>query len=142
MSPTEGGGQTPPKKKRAYTKRRPKFTEDKIEKAIRATAGIYKYAAQRLKCSPTTVKSYVVASERLTKARDEALDEILDLTEHKLFQKVRAGNVACMLFLLKCKAKDRGYVERQEVTGAAGGPLSYTLTELDELKKNAEQNEE
>jgi hypothetical protein len=36
---------------------------------------------------------------------------------------IKAGNVTAIIFYLKTQAKDRGYVERQELTGADGGKL-------------------
>lgn len=56
------------------------------------------------------------------KKLDEALTEIeeslLDFAESKLLEKVQEGDNTCLIFYLKTKGKDRGYVERidQNVT--------------------------
>jgi len=47
----------------------------------------------------------------------------LDLAEMKLLTAIREGKTAELLFYLKTKGKSRGYVERQEITGAQGQKL-------------------
>ena len=47
----------------------------------------------------------------------------LDLAEMKLLNAIREGKTAELLFYLKTKGKKRGYVERQEITGAEGQKL-------------------
>lgn len=47
----------------------------------------------------------------------------LDLAEMKLLNAIREGKTAELLFYLKTKGKQRGYVERQEITGAEGQKL-------------------
>lgn len=47
----------------------------------------------------------------------------LDLAEMKLLSAIREGKTAELLFYLKTKGKQRGYVERQEITGAEGQKL-------------------
>ncbi len=47
----------------------------------------------------------------------------LDLAEMKLLNAIREGKTAELLFYLKTKGKHRGYVERQEITGAEGQKL-------------------
>ncbi len=44
---------------------------------------------------------------------------LIDLAEGKLYSKINEGNMTAIIFYLKCKAKDRGYIERGqiEVTG-------------------------
>ena len=48
---------------------------------------------------------------------------VLDFAEAKLFEHIDNDNVPSLLFFLKCRGKERGYVERQEVTGKDGEAL-------------------
>ena len=54
---------------------------------------------------------------------DECHEFRKDIAEQKLNSLINDKNPAAVFFFLKCKAKDRGYVERQEVTGADGGAI-------------------
>jgi hypothetical protein len=40
---------------------------------------------------------------------------------------IDAENVAAIIFYLKTQCKDRGYVERQEITGADAGPITIKV---------------
>ena len=46
----------------------------------------------------------------------------LDFAESQLHKQIQDGNTAATIFYLKTKGKRRGYIERQEITGAEGLP--------------------
>ena len=54
---------------------------------------------------------------------DEERETLIDFAENQLFQQVKDGNITAIIFTLKTIGKSRGYVERQEVTGAEGGAV-------------------
>lgn len=58
------------------------------------------------------------------KAAVHSIDDIaIDFAESQLHQQIKNGEVSSTIFFLKTKGKKRGYVERQEITGAEGGPV-------------------
>jgi hypothetical protein len=64
----------------------------------------------------------------------EATEQDLDYTESQLKKNIKAGKEASIFFHLKCKGKKRGWVERQEVTGADGVPLGSGVSEEEERR--------
>jgi hypothetical protein len=52
---------------------------------------------------------------------DEIQEAMLDLVEAKLREKVNEGNMTAIIFYLKTKGKQRGYVERSEQTAPMVG---------------------
>lgn len=58
----------------------------------------------------------------------EKVEDIMELqkdfAEALILKKMKDGDTAMIIFYAKTKMKDRGYVERQEVTGADGRPFS------------------
>jgi hypothetical protein len=54
---------------------------------------------------------------------NEVQQIVLDFAEDKLFEHIGNDNVPSLIFFLKCRGKERGYVERQEITGKDGQEL-------------------
>ena len=105
-----------------------KFTEKQVEDALRATGGFITYAAKQLGCHYVTVLQYLKNSEYLRKVRHEIDMSYLDLTEVELIKKVKSGDLGAICFYLKCKGKNRGYVERYEHGGVDGEAIKITVT--------------
>lgn len=100
-----------------------KFTAEQVAEALRAAGGLVTVTADRLGCTPLTVRHYMQKCPTVRQAWEDASDRILDFGESKLIERVREGEGWAICFLLKTKGRKRGYVERQEVTGADGGPI-------------------
>jgi hypothetical protein len=64
----------------------------------------------------------------------EMTERDLDYTESQLKKNIKAGKEASIFFHLKCKGKKRGWVERQEVTGADGVPLHGAVSDEEERR--------
>lgn len=58
-----------------------------------------------------------------TEAVDNVEEFAIDQVENSLMKKIREGDTASIIFFLKCRAKSRGYIERQELSGPNGGPI-------------------
>jgi len=57
----------------------------------------------------------------------DAFEAVLDNVESKLLSKINDGDVTSLIFFLKTRGKKRGYVERQEITGANGEGLDVRI---------------
>ena len=51
---------------------------------------------------------------KLVEALNEVDESLLDFAESKLMKKIDEDDTTCILFYLRTKGKDRGYVERVE----------------------------
>lgn len=111
-----------------------RVTDASIEKGLQATGGFISLAAQRLGCSTRTIQRRLASSARLQEALREISDKKLDLAEASLIKAIDRGESWAVCFFLKCKGKERGYVERQEVTGANGGPLITHETNMSDAE--------
>ena len=103
--------------------RHEKFTVATVEAALRKNKGMVARAARALRCTPQTVRNYLKRHPTLAQVVAEERELIVDTAELKLHEAVRRSEAWAICFCLKCLAKDRGYVERQEQTGAGGQPL-------------------
>jgi len=55
---------------------------------------------------------------------EDVVEAVIDTVESALYKGILEGNVTAQIFFLKCRAKHRGYVERQEITGPDGAALN------------------
>ena len=100
-----------------------KLTVDKVNGLIDEMMGNVSMVARTLNVSRTTLYNYINSHATVKQALDEARDKMIDNVESKLYSKALDGDTASMIFFLKTQGKHRGYVERQEVTGADGGAV-------------------
>ena len=112
------------------------YTADQVIKALQDAAGYVSKAASILGCSSQTVYNYKNKFVTVADAWDAIREARHDFVENKLHEQISKGNVTAIIFYLKTQAKQRGYVERQEVTGAKGQALrikflDYGLNEDD-----------
>lgn len=94
-----------------------------IREALTAAKGNKKMAAEMLGCSRTALHYHIVANPDLQTVVDECRAGRLDIAEDILYSAVLRGEFPAVRFFLMTQGKDRGYTERQEVTGAEGGNI-------------------
>jgi hypothetical protein len=104
-----------------------RFTEKQVVEAILLNKGLIYNTAQSLGCTRQTVYDYRDKYESVRQAIEDARYQILDVAEDRLFKAVESGEPWAIPFMLRTIGKSRGYVERQEVTGDQGGPVSITI---------------
>ena len=100
-----------------------KLTVDKVNGLIDEMMGNVSMVARTLNVSRTTLYNYINSHATVKQALDEAREKMVDNVESKLYSKALDGDTTSMIFFLKTQGKHRGYVERQEVTGADGGAI-------------------
>ncbi len=94
--------------------------------ALEKSLGVVTTACKQVGIGRTTFYEYYKEPE-FKKQVDSIQDIALDFAESQLHQQIQGGNTAATIFLLKTKGKKRGYVERQEITGAEGLPTNVTV---------------
>jgi replication-associated recombination protein RarA len=99
--------------------------------ALRKGNGYVSQAAAVLKCSSQTVYNYADRHPTIRAEWDDIREARHDFVENALHKSIRDGNVTAQIFYLKTQAKHRGYVERQEVTGADGADLTIRIKYAD-----------
>ncbi len=98
-------------------------SEERLCEALRLNRGIPAYAATALGVSRQAVWQYMKKRPHLIEFAADLKETQVDISEAKLFQAIDKGDVRAIIFHLRTIGKDRGYVERTEVTGENGGAL-------------------
>lgn len=84
-------------------------------KALEGELGIVSKAAKKAKIDRGTHYKWIREDNEYREAVEELNDVVLDFAEEHLYDRIKDGSDACTLFLLKCRGKKRGYIEREEV---------------------------
>lgn len=96
-------------------------------KAIKESNGFVTQAAAMLGISRVQLYNIINAHPTVKEALVDAREVMKDYAESKLFSNIKEGKEASVFFYLKTQAKDRGYIERQEVTGADGEAITIRV---------------
>ena len=96
-----------------------------VEDAIRKAAGNVTAAARGLGINRTSLHARIARSPALQQVLQEERESLVDMAESALRAEVLDRNMTAVIWTLKAspEAKRRGWGERQEVTGADGGPV-------------------
>lgn len=95
---------------------------------LRMAGGNVSIAAKRLGLHRATLHRDINNDAIVTEGWAEGRNSRADMAESQLDKNILAGKEASLIFYLKTQCKDRGYVERQELTGAEGDPLDMNVT--------------
>jgi hypothetical protein len=94
-------------------------------KALEESRGLIAPAARALGCSRDTIRTYLEEYTAVAQAKLDQHEAVKDMAENALYAAILRGEAWAICFYLKCMAKDRGYVERAELTGGNGAPVKF-----------------
>ena len=108
-----------------------RVTNTRMLEAVKKNGGAVYLAARELGCSPNTIYNRMKKTPALKQAVEDARGEVVDYAEQKLRLAILNGEPWAIAMVLKTLGKSRGYVERQEVTGADGGAIIVDWDSID-----------
>lgn len=111
---------------------RNELVAETVIKKIHDLHGNVSSVAKFFQMSRQTMHKYINDHVSVQAALGEAREKMIDNVESALYQQALAGNTTAMIFFLKTQGKKRGYVERQEVTGADGGVIRVRVKQNDD----------
>ena len=100
-----------------------------VEAKLREERGNIAAVGRALGVSRRAVHKIVTKSKRLKVVCDECREAMKDDAEASLHKEVLAGGAWAVCCHLKTQAKDRGYTERQELTGPGGDAVAFRIHE-------------
>ena len=103
-----------------------RLTKNKVRQELQQYSGNISAVARAFDVTRTAVYNYIKKHDMWGEV-EEQREKILDNVESTLYKQALAGNTTAMIFWLKCQGKSRGWVERQEITGAEGKALNIRL---------------
>ncbi len=106
-----------------------KVTVEEVEPLIAESRGNVAVIARKLGVSRGTIWNRCNESTTLMAALSDARETMLDNAESMLYKKVMEGSTIELLFFLKTQGRNRGYVERHEVTGKEGDAIQVSFVD-------------
>lgn len=99
--------------------------------ALGTLAGIVSAACKKVGIDRQTYYNWKASDAEFAARVKDADENAKDFVESKLFDQINKGNIVAIIFYLKTKAKDRGYVERaeSEFSGAVKVELVKVVSE-------------
>lgn len=104
-----------------------RYTAAQVVEAIKGTFGIKQVACNRLGCVHATLNNYIARYPSVRVAYEHERGRLVDMAQSKLVKMVDDGDPWAVKFVLSTLGKNEGYVERQELTGAGGGPVQQNV---------------
>lgn len=102
------------------------FKKRMVEAMIK-TLGIVSSAEKIAGITRATHYDWMKKDPEYKAAIDDVAESVVDFAESQLYQKIKNGDTPSLLFFMKCKAKHRGYVERQEIAGVQDQPINIEV---------------
>ena len=104
-----------------------KVTTKEINEALHQTFGNVSAAARRLGIDRRTIYYRMEEEPEIKDIRKTAEEGLKDVAEAKLSSLINSGNLGAICFFLKCKAKDRGYIEKSEYAHTVSGEINLSV---------------
>lgn len=98
-----------------------------IIEALEKSLGVVTTACRNVGVGRTTFYGWLETDEEFKKTVEDIQNIALDFAESQLHKQIGDGNTSATIFYLKTKGKKRGYIERQEITGADGMPTNFQI---------------
>ena len=111
--------------------------KESLLKALEQSLGVVTVACKKADIPRSTYYKWLKEDEMFAIAVQEIENVALDFAESQLHKQISDNSTAATIFYLKTKGKKRGYVERQEITGADGMPTNFQI----EIIKNSEDKD-
>jgi len=106
---------------------KPRLSKAKVRAAlIKSKGGVY-LAASNLGVVHGTVYNYLERFPELKELKESFDGELVDKGVFQLHDAVESGDPWAVKYALSTKGKDRGYTERQEITGADGNEIIFKV---------------
>ena len=112
-----------------------RLKERAVEAALKKYSGNMAAVGRAFDVDRSTVHTFVHKRPRLMKTMNDCQESFKDNAESALQKAIIEGEPWAVCFFLKCKAKERGYVERSEVTGKDGDPIKHEIKPVLDLSQ-------
>lgn len=102
-------------------------TDEEVSHELIRHKGKLGQTAKALGCQSYYVRWRIRENPDIMNAYLHARDEIVDMAEQVMIDKMKDGSESAARYILSTLGKERGYTERLELTGKDGADITVTL---------------
>lgn len=106
-----------------------KIKKERMLTALSQSMGVISSACQKAGVSRSQHYVWMDTDESYKEAVLDISEMAIDLAEASLLTQIRDGNTSATIFFLKTKGKNRGYVERTELSMPDNAPIKIHIIE-------------
>jgi len=121
---------TPYKKSaKKQPKKYTKVSKRDFLKILSDNHGVVTTACKETGLPPDWFSTWYKTSSLFKRRVDNIQNEVIDYVEEKLLKAIEEGNISATIFYMKCKGRERGYVEKsdREISGAIELKITKTI---------------
>tara|TARA_R110000787_G_scaffold67113_1_gene150385 strand:- start:1264 stop:1638 length:375 start_codon:yes stop_codon:yes gene_type:complete len=108
--------------------------KESILKSLEKNLGVVTLSCRKADIPRSTFYKWLNEDNEFAKQVKDIANVALDFAESELFKQIQNGIPTSTIFYLKTKGKKRGYIERQEITGADGVPTNFKIEIIDKTE--------
>ena len=108
--------------------------KESILKSLEQSLGVVTVACKKADVPRSTFYKWLKEDEDFAEQVKDIENIALDFAESQLHKQISDNSTAATIFYLKTKGKKRGYIERQEITGADGMPNNFQIEIIDKTE--------
>ena len=108
--------------------------KESMLKALEKSLGVVTVACRKSDIPRSTFYKWLNEDQDFSDEVKDIENIALDFAESQLHEQIQSNNTTATIFYLKTKGKKRGYIERQEITGAEGMPTNFQIEIIDSIK--------
>tara|TARA_R110002096_G_scaffold317603_2_gene512074 strand:- start:2355 stop:2726 length:372 start_codon:yes stop_codon:yes gene_type:complete len=108
--------------------------KESMIKALEQSLGIVTVACKKAEIPRSTFYKWLNEDEDFAREVKDIENIALDFAESQLHKQISDNSTSATIFYLKTKGKKRGYIERQEITGADGVPTNFQIEIIDKTE--------
>ena len=108
--------------------------KESLLKALEQSLGVVTVACKKADIPRSTYYKWLREDEVFAREVRDIENVALDFAESQLHKQISDNSTAATIFYLKTKGKKRGYIERQEITGADGMPTNFQIEIIDKTE--------
>tara|TARA_R100000734_G_C3287451_1_gene79872 strand:+ start:393 stop:752 length:360 start_codon:yes stop_codon:yes gene_type:complete len=108
--------------------------KESMLKALEQSLGVVTVACKKANIPRSTFYKWVNEDIEFANQVKDIENIALDFAESQLHKQISENSTSATIFYLKTKGKKRGYIERQEITGADGVPTNFQVEIIDKTE--------